>query len=171
MPAEPRRAARAVPTVPTVPTVPAWLPGATLTVSLLGLAASAYLTLEHFTSSTTLACPETGVVNCAKVTTSSYSSAFGIPVAILGLVFFVAMVTLSLPAAWRRGGRALRLGRVGAVSVGAVFVLYLLWAELFRINAICLWCTAVHVLTLVLFAIVALGTALAGPVDAKSGRR
>ena len=81
---------------------PAWVPRATLTVSLLGLGAAAYLTFEHFTSSTTLACPETGVVNCAKVTTSAYSTVFGIPVAVLGLLFFVGMVGLCLPAAWRR---------------------------------------------------------------------
>jgi uncharacterized membrane protein len=142
--------------------VATWVPATTLTVSLLGLAASAYLTFEHFTSSTTLACPETGVVNCAKVTTSSYSTAFGVPVAVLGLAFFVAMVALCLPATWRRDHRVLRVGRLAAVTVGAVFVLYLLWAELFRINAICLWCTAVHVLTLVLFVTVVLGQALAG---------
>ncbi|GAB3929064.1 hypothetical protein GCM10029976_028010 [Kribbella albertanoniae] len=44
--------------------------------------------------------------------------------------------------------------------VGVVFVLYLVWAELFRINAICLWCTVVHALTLVLFALVVIRTAL-----------
>lgn len=142
---------------------PSWVPGATITVSLLGLLAAAYLTFEHFTSSTTLACPETGVVNCAKVTTSTYSTAFGIPVAVLGLVFFVGMVALCLPAVWRRDSQVVRLGRLGAVSIGAVFVLYLLWAELFKINAICLWCTAVHVLTLVLFGIVVIGHALSAP--------
>ena len=160
MPAEPRRGSLAA---------PAWVPGATLTVSLLGLAAAAYLTFEHFTSSATLACPETGVVNCAKVTTSSYSTVFGIPVAVLGLLFFVGMVALCLPAVWRRDNPAVRLGRLGAVSVGVVFVLYLLWAELFRINAICLWCTAVHVLTLVLFGMVVIGHALAAP-DSAAGR-
>ena len=64
----------------------------------------------------------------------------------------------------------MRLSRLGAVSVGVVFVLYLLWAELFRINAICLWCTAVHVLALVLFGMVVIGHALAAPVAAKPDR-
>jgi uncharacterized membrane protein len=40
-------------------------------------------------------------------------------------------------------------------------VFYLVWAELFRINAICLWCTVVHALTLVLFAVIAVVQALA----------
>lgn len=30
-------------------------------------------------------------------------------------------------------------------------VLYLLYAELFVIDAVCLWCTAVHALTLIVF--------------------
>jgi uncharacterized membrane protein len=139
---------------------PRWLPVTTLTLSVLGLAVAAYLTFEHFTSSTTLACPETGVVNCAKVTTSSYATVLGMPVAVLGLVFFVAMVALCLPAAWRATSPWLRRGRVAAVSVGAVSVLYLVWVELFAVNAICLWCTAVHVLTLCLFAVVTIGQSM-----------
>jgi uncharacterized membrane protein len=30
-------------------------------------------------------------------------------------------------------------------------VIYLVYAELFQINAICLWCTTVHVVTFALF--------------------
>ncbi len=37
-------------------------------------------------------------------------------------------------------------------------------AELFRIDAICLWCTVVHALTVALFAVLALGAALR-PID------
>jgi uncharacterized membrane protein len=44
-------------------------------------------------------------------------------------------------------------------------VVYLVWAELFRIDAICLWCTVVHALTIALFAVLALGVALQ-PQDA-----
>ena len=33
-------------------------------------------------------------------------------------------------------------------------VFYLLYAELFSIKAICLWCTAVHAITLLLFVLV-----------------
>jgi uncharacterized membrane protein len=36
--------------------------------------------------------------------------------------------------------------------------LWLIYAELFRIDAICLWCTAVHVLTLLLFISTVFGT-------------
>ena len=37
--------------------------------------------------------------------------------------------------------------------------LYLVWIELFRVDAICLWCTAVHVCTLALLATVLWSTA------------
>lgn len=120
--------------------------------SVLGLSVAGYLTLEHFTSSTSLACSDNGVVNCLKVTTSSYSAVAGVPVAVLGLVYFGVMLVLQLPPVWQRPERRLRLARVAWSVVGLGTVLYLLSAELFVIDAICLWCTAVHVLTLVLFA-------------------
>lgn len=36
-------------------------------------------------------------------------------------------------------------------------MLYLVYVELFRVDAICLWCTAVHVLTFLLFVVTLLG--------------
>ena len=131
--------------------MPRW-PGLAGTIlSLLGLGVAGYLTYEHFTSSSTLACSDNGVVNCLKVTTSSYSVVGGVPVAVLGLVFFAVMLVLQLPAMWRRPEPAVRLSRLAWAVVGLGTVLYLLYAELFSIDAICLWCTSVHVLTLVLF--------------------
>lgn len=52
-------------------------------------------------------------------------------------------------------------------------VLFLLSVELFIVNAICLWCTAVHVLTIALFAVIALGAALtpATSTTTRTGRR
>ncbi|HKS99953.1 MAG TPA: vitamin K epoxide reductase family protein [Rugosimonospora sp.] len=132
-------------------------------IAVAGLAVAAYLTIEHYTASTTLACPETGVVNCQKVTTSAQSVVFGIPVALLGLVFFAAMLPLGLPVAWRAAHPLPRWGRAGFALVGVGFVFYLVYTELFTLNAICLWCTAVHVLTLALFAVVAIGTAVSVP--------
>lgn len=131
--------------------MPRW-PGLIGTVlSVLGLGVAGYLTYEHFTSSSTLACSDNGVVNCLKVTTSSYSAVAGVPVAVLGLVFFVIMLVLQLPSMWLRPEPAVRIGRLAWAVVGLATVVYLLYAELFAIDAICLWCTSVHVLTLVLF--------------------
>jgi uncharacterized membrane protein len=140
-------------------TTAGWVVLTTLAVSVLGLFDAAYLTFEHYSSSTTLACSDTGAINCLKVTTSSYSKVAGVPVALLGLLFFVAMTALCLPVVWRSANRNVRRLRLIAVTAGIVSVIYLVWVELFKVDAICLWCTGVHVLTFVLFALVVMEAA------------
>ena len=122
-----------------------------LGAAALGLAVSLYLTVEHYTTSTLLACPESATVNCLKVTTSKWSAIAGVPVALLGSVYFTGMIALLVLALRRRG-----LDQVctAAAAAGVLMVLYLIYVELFAVNAICLWCTAVHVLAVVLFAAV-----------------
>ncbi|MEP6650050.1 MAG: vitamin K epoxide reductase family protein [Lapillicoccus sp.] len=144
-------------------TIPGWLAPLALTWNVLGLAVSAYLTFEHYTGSTTLACPASGAVDCAKVTSSAWSSILGIPVAPLGLVFFVVMLVLCRPSLLRRRSTALDVARLGFCGVGLLMALYLLWAELFQIHAICLWCTGVHILTFLLFVTLLFGLVLGEP--------
>jgi uncharacterized membrane protein len=127
---------------------------------LVGLAIAAYLTYEHYSASTTLSCPNTGTINCLKVTTSSYSTVFGVPVALAGLLYYIVMTGLCQPLAWRVTSPDLTVVRLVASAAGVAFVLYLVWAELFRIDAICLWCTGVHIVTLVLFVSLSIGYAL-----------
>jgi len=137
-------------------TTPAWLQLTTLALSLAGLGVSLYLTVSHYTTPTTLACPDTGIVNCAKVTTSPQSMVFGtVPVALLGLLFYVFMTAVTSPWAWRADWPGLRRARLGSLIAGVAFVLYLIYTELFTLNAICLWCTSVHVITILLFALIA----------------
>jgi len=128
-------------------------------VALAGVGVAGYLTYAHYTTATVLACPENGLINCAKVTTSSYSVIAGVPVALLGLLFFAVMAVLQLPVMWRSRLRGLRPARVAAALGGVVLVIWLVYAELFRLDAICLYCTAVHVLTVALFVVTVLGTA------------
>ncbi len=116
--------------------------------AVLGLGASIYLTVEHYTHGASFACPESATINCLKVTTSKWSTIAGIPVAVLGLAYFVVMtVAVALPLHDRR----LRAARVVAAAAGILSALYLVYVELFEVDAICLWCTAVHVCTLALF--------------------
>jgi uncharacterized membrane protein len=147
--------------VPAGLAVPWWLQWTTLVLSLGGLGVSIYLTIVHYTSSVSIACPENSTVNCEKVITSPESVVFGIPVAVLGLAFFVFMVAVTTPWAWRGAGPFARLGpvtgwaRLGSVVVGIIFVLYLVYTEVITLNmTICLWCTAVHVITFVLFGLI-----------------
>jgi uncharacterized membrane protein len=133
---------------------PVWLQVTTFALSLAGLGISIYLTIAHFTSKAILACPDTGFINCGKVTTSPESEIFGhIPVALLGLAFYVFMVAVNSPWGWRSKLPAVYWARLGSVIVGMVFVLYLLYVELIEISNICLWCSAVHLVTFLLFVV------------------
>ena len=125
---------------------------------LAGLGVSAYLTIAHYNAKVILACPETGIVNCAKVTQSPQSAILGVPVALLGLLYFAAIGPLHLPAAWRSNSSLLRRARVGAAVAGILMVLYLIYTELFTLDALCLWCTAVHAITFLLFVVTLVGT-------------
>jgi uncharacterized membrane protein len=138
---------------------PRWAWPVTLVICLAGIAVASYLTYAHYTDASVLACSDKGVVNCAKVTTSEQSHFLGMPVAVLGLAYFLGMTALCSPWAWRRPERFVRVARLVAAGGGVVFVLYLLYAELFIIDAICLYCTIVHGLTVLLFAAVAIATA------------
>jgi uncharacterized membrane protein len=135
-----------------------WIAG--LTLSLIGLGLAGYLTYEHYTSSTSLTCPAGGgIVNCLKVTTSQYSKIGGVPVALLGLIFFLVMVPLQTRRAWASASTVLRSARVVWSVVGVGTAVWLVYAELFKLNAVCLWCTFVHIVSLLLFIVTAFGTA------------
>jgi uncharacterized membrane protein len=143
---------------------PRWPAAVGLTLCGLGFAVAGYLTYEHYTSSTSLSCPAGGgAVNCLKVTTSIYSKIHGVPVALLGLVFFTVMAVLQTPQAWRTDRLVVRAARVLWSTVGVATALWLIYAELFKIDAICLWCTSVHILTVLLFISTAFGTVAIAP--------
>jgi len=159
----PRRDLTPPPAPPAAAGPPAWLRWSTFALAILGLAASAYLTYTHYSDSALAGCTETsGAVNCTKVTTSPQSVVFGIPVAVLGLAFYVFLVAIMSPYAWRSGRREVALARMASLVVGLGFVLYLIYAELYQIGAICLYCTSVHVITFLLFVLTGLAAAIWG---------
>ena len=139
-----------------------WLQITTLVLALAGLGVSIYLTIAHFTESALAGCSESGLVNCTKVTTSPQSYVFGIPVAVLGLAFFVFAVAIMSPWAWQSARREVHLVRMASMVVAIGFVLYLIYAELFTIGSICLYCTSVHAITFLLFVLTAFAAAAWG---------
>jgi uncharacterized membrane protein len=139
-----------------------WLQLTTFALALAGLGVSVYLTVAHFTESALAGCSESGVVNCTRVTTSPQSYVFGIPVAVLGLVFYVFTAAIMSPWAWQAARREIHLLRIASLVAGIGFVLYLIYAELFVIGAICLYCTSVHVITFVLFVLTVVAAAVWG---------
>jgi len=131
-----------------------WVAPTTLAITAGGIAVSTYLTIAHFTNPDLLVCADSDTVSCSAVTTSAQSTFLGIPVALLGLLWFVGMFVLCLPIAWRSMWHPVHLLRLLGAVAGMVFVLWLVYAELIIIGAICVWCTVAHVLAFALFIIV-----------------
>jgi uncharacterized membrane protein len=129
-----------------------WIRNTSLGLSILAVGMTGYLTVTHYADPTALACPETGIINCTAVTTSTWSVILGVPVALLGLLWALGMTALNSPWAWRSSTRWLELTRLAVSGTGAVAVLYLVYIELFRVDAICLWCTAVYFTAVALLA-------------------
>jgi uncharacterized membrane protein len=135
---------------------PRWVPRTTFGLALAAVAVSSYLAIAHISTTAVLACSGSGTIDCARVTTSAQSRFLGMPVAVLGLVWSMAMAGSCTPSAWRSTVRWIRLARLVLVVAGILFVLWLVYAELFVIHAICLWCSVMHVLAFALFVLVAL---------------
>ena len=105
-----------------------WLETATLVLSVLGLADSAYQVYTHYTGAGLLGCSASGDP-CVLVQHSPQSYVFGIPVAVLGVAFYAFMVAICSPWAWRSTMAAIRRIRLASVVIGIGFVLYLMYAS------------------------------------------
>ena len=133
-----------------------WLPVTTFVLSIIGLGDSGYQVYTHFSGTGLLGCSSNGDP-CVLVQSSSYAWILGIPVAVLGAAFYVAMVVICSPPAWRSRWPAVGWVRLGGVVVGMIFVLYLIFREVVSLGQICPYCTSVHVITFVLFVLIVFG--------------
>ena len=68
--------------------------------------------------------------------TSLYSELAGVPVALIGLLGYIAILASLLV----RGSETARLATVALTLVGFGFSAYLTYRELFSIHKICEWC-------------------------------
>jgi uncharacterized membrane protein len=176
-PAPPVAPADEAPTVSVRP--PLWFELVSLVLAALGLAVSAYETYAHFNGSHLAGCSAKpgGTFDCTAVITSSQSMVFGvIPVAILGLAFYVFAVVIFSPWAWRLESlnvklpgrtwqirrRDVSLLRLGSMIIGMGFVVYLIYAEIVQIGQVCEYCSGVHVITFLLFCLTVFAAAIWG---------
>ncbi|PZS11096.1 MAG: vitamin K epoxide reductase [Solirubrobacterales bacterium] len=127
---------------------------AILALCLLGIADAGYLTYVHYAGIKVL-CLASG--SCETVQSSRWAKLDGIPVAVLGLIGYIAIV-LSL----RIRGELGRAGGFGVALIGFGFSMYLTYRELFTIKAICQWCVASAVIMTALVVITALRFLRAG---------
>jgi uncharacterized membrane protein len=107
---------------------------ALLVVSAAGIAVSAYLTYVHYRPAA-LICTAAG--GCETVQDSKYAVLAGLPIAVLGMVAWIAALALTI---WSSElARTLTV----ALAIGALaFSAYLVILQLFVIDAICVWCMA-----------------------------
>ncbi len=134
-----------------------------MVVCVLGLGISAYLTVVHYQGIAPICPAHAGIIDCEAVVTSQWSAILGVPVPVLGLVFFAGMAALQLPAAWRSRRQWVRVARMAGSVVSVGMILWLVYVELFLVGRICLWCTTVHVLTFALFCTTLFGTLATAP--------
>ncbi|HEU5199134.1 MAG TPA: vitamin K epoxide reductase family protein [Ktedonobacterales bacterium] len=116
-----------------------------LVLALVGAGIAIYLTTVHY-EQVPLLCSSQGLVNCERVTSSSYSVVPGttIPITIPGLLWFLVSAVLAV-GALRQSKRWIRTTQLVWGALGMLTVLYLVYVELVILHTICAWCTAVHV--------------------------
>jgi uncharacterized membrane protein len=113
---------------------------ALLVAAALGAGISGYLTVVHYRGGAPV-CTNTG---CEVVQRSRYAELAGVPVALLGLMLFGALVVLA--------GTRVQIAIVGSavLAFAAVgFATYLAYVQLAVLHAVCTWCVASDGLTAV----------------------
>lgn len=136
--------------------------------AVAGIAVSAYLTVVHGNLSA-LVCSTSGLVNCERVLSSGYGSVLGtaVPTSATGIIWFA--VSGGLAALRLRGDSpALARAQLAWGALGLLAVLYLVYVEIDRVGAICVWCTVAHALVLLtLLALLTLESGGAGRAPAR----
>jgi thiosulfate dehydrogenase [quinone] large subunit len=106
-------------------------------LSTLGILDAGYLTIQHYTKDP-FSCPIFG--GCEQVTSSAYSQIFGVPIALLGALYYGAVLIVSLYIYFSNNKKALRFLSQATV-LGFLFSIYLMYLQIYIIGAICFYCT------------------------------
>ena len=128
-----------------------------LALSLFGVAIAIYLTSVHY-ENVPLVCSDSGLINCARVISSSYSVIPGtaLPITLPGIGWCLVSAFLAIAGLFATSvlwQRRIRLAQFAWALSGLLVVLYLVYVEIVRLHTICAWCTALHVLILLTFLI------------------
>lgn len=115
-------------------------------LALVGFVDATYLTVSHLGSSA-VACGSGG---CDTVLTSEYASIGGIPLAAVGIGYYVvaSLLAWTAPGGWGRGIRSAFLGLTG---IALAFSGVLVALQAFVIDAWCRFCLLSAGVTLILF--------------------
>jgi uncharacterized membrane protein len=115
-----------------------------IVLAAIGLGVATYLTYIHYAGIKPL-CGRNGG-GCEIVQTSQYSKLAGVPVALIGLIGYIAILgSLLAPE-----NETTRFATVAFTVVGFGFSAYLTYRELFSIHHICEWCVSSAVIVTIL---------------------
>ena len=106
-------------------------------VALAGVAVSSVSLYHHFGTSKTSFCTFGQSFNCDIVNRSSYSTVFGVPVALIGILGY--LLILALATVYREKAETPVMLLI-ASAVGLGFALYLTYIEKFVLQAWCILC-------------------------------
>jgi uncharacterized membrane protein len=107
---------------------------ASAAVAVVGLGIAAYLTVVHYSGGS----PACAIAHgCEVVQQSRYAELAGVPVALLGLLGYAAIL-VSLA----RDGETARTVTAFLALAGFGFSAWLTYVELARLDAVCSWCVA-----------------------------
>ena len=123
-------------------------------LAVCGVAVSSVSLQHHFATSKTAYCDVGEAFNCDIVNRSTYSTILGVPVALIGMLGYAALVGLATVYRERRDTPAMLFGGAAA---GLAFALYLTYIEA---RVLGVWC----ILCLSSLALIAMITILSGVV-------
>jgi uncharacterized membrane protein len=125
-----------------------------LVLSLVGAGIAVYLTAVHY-ENVPLVCSTHGLIDCSRVLSSPFSVVPGtsVPITVPGLLWCIVSAALAIaglrllqPQVQHR----IHLAQLAWSLLGMLTVLYLVYVELVRLHTICAWCTALHVIILIM---------------------
>jgi uncharacterized membrane protein len=124
----------------------------TVVLSIIGLLDSLYLTWVKLTQNQVVCIK--GLGDCNSVNNSRYSEIFGIPIALLGMGAYLAIIILiwlsKRSEFWEDNFPIIFMG---ITLIGFLYSGYLTYLELFVLNAICPYCVLSAIIMTLLFII------------------
>ena len=108
-------------------------------LALVGLGIATYLAYVEIAHVEAICWPMGG---CSFVQSSPYARILGIPVAVLGVLYYLAIGALWVGqrSATRRWANRSVLALLALTFIGTLFSIYLTFLEIFVVQAICTWC-------------------------------
>jgi uncharacterized membrane protein len=106
-------------------------------LAVCGIAVSSVSLQHHFATSKTAYCDIGEAFNCDIVNRSTYSTVFSVPVALIGMLGYAALVGLATLYRARSDAPALLFGGAAA---GLAFALYLTYVEARILGVWCILC-------------------------------